>query len=73
MESNVDHICQFCAYQPQKGYSVDCCTETSSTLFIISDESPFRHLYTSIIREFKHLSLTRNYLQLKVNNLLVFC
>ena len=52
----------------------------------MSGEIPFRHLYTSVIREFKHRwcgeislvksrthSLVRSYLSLNVNNFLVFC
>ena len=30
------------------------CFETANVPFIMSSEIPFRHLYTSVIREFKH-------------------
>ena len=61
MESNFDHMCQFWPYQSQKGYSVDyytrvyiCSLETVNTSFIVPGEIPFRHSYTSVIKEFKH-------------------
>ena len=54
MKLNFDHIYQFWADQSQKVYSVEYCTGVSSISFVMSNENPFRHLYTSAIKEFKH-------------------